>query len=122
MNEKKIVLPEGMLKAAMDDIGERRGTYGGRIIEGALEAALRWLSDHPIIPTDTQMQALWDDSVGAGPFGTAKFAAVNWQRRMFLASEPEVPEEIKDLMLVGVNEEVSNKNIIEAFRRGKQAK
>lgn len=41
MNEKKIVIPDGMMKAAMES--SCKSQYGG--VRVTLEAALRWLSE-----------------------------------------------------------------------------
>ncbi len=68
--------------------------------------------------------------IGAEPFEWIKYL-VEWQRRIFLAPEPEIPEEIKDLLsptdpitgvalLTGLTEH-GKSVIIEAYRRGKEA-
>lgn len=82
MSEKKIVVPEGMLEAAV--------------------AAHPYCSEQLIS------------------------AVIEWQRRMFLAPEPEVPEEVKDML---VEEHISrwrgeevNEKVIEAFRRGQRSR
>ncbi len=43
---------------------------------------------------------------------------MQWQIRMFFSQEPEIPEEIKDLLWDNINV-MANERIIEAFRRGK---
>ncbi len=93
MGEKKIVVPEDMIRAAC------KGTFVGQDIRWSptvchriLESAMRWLSENPIVPTEAQTDAMAghfssDDSL----FGTfARWFAVEWQRRMFLAPEPDV--------------------------------
>ena len=88
MQEKKIVVPDGMLKAAI----ECRNLEGihKRTFEAILEAALRWLSDNPIKPTRHQVTELM----------VIPFMFEEWQRRMFLAPEPEIPEELRDMVCV----------------------
>ena len=58
---KKIVVPEGMLKAAIE------ARYNGKPtpnlihvdqVRVIVEAALLWLSDNPIVPTDEQCEKL----------------------------------------------------------------
>lgn len=85
MTEKKIKVPEGMLKAAVAEwyvaTGER--DFCIRMI---LEAALRWLSENPIVPDDEQCLQLWRGSAGADTTADCTRNTVsNWQRRMFLA-------------------------------------
>jgi len=118
MSEKKIVVPEGMLKAALAAANlDFRGC--GRV-EEALRAALRWLSENPIGPTKEQDHDLaeWSEmNIDECPFK-------EWVRRMFLAPEPEVLGEIADLTLdpEGWMGERINYRIIEAFRRGQKSK
>jgi hypothetical protein len=81
MSERKYIVPEGMLRAF-----ERRWTSLPQQPESfeqqryaSLLAALRWLSENPIVPTRAQVDQMVAD-------GT--WMAVEWQRRMFLA-DPE---------------------------------
>lgn len=145
LEEKKIVVPEGMLKATVVSYNSKTNELGYRyvidryVMEAAIEAALRWLSDNPIVPTVEQgmslmnylspagtrewNQAMWIDFIGAG--------CAEWQRRMFLAPEPETPEEIKDLLLsisptdsrdAYFRPDIYNERILEAYRRGQKGK
>jgi hypothetical protein len=128
MSEKKIVVPKGMLKAAglsTDGIDPE-----GYFIYTAIEAALRWLSENPIVPSDEQVgEMLAAKSQFYGHFVPAdwiRWGATDWQRRMFLALEPEVPglddvlESFIAYMRVGGPnlDEVEAK--LEAYRRGQQ--
>lgn len=133
MSEKKIVVPTGMIEAAhvawqMHPI---RGYDPDDAINKALEAAIRWLSENPIVPTRKQ----WDE-IGASPevyghvYSNSDEAEIElcvaWQRRMFLAPEPEIPEAVKDLLEFWIdigNAETSsdtNRRILEAYRRGQK--
>jgi hypothetical protein len=116
-----------MLKAAM---AARNAHFIGddKRIELILEAALRWLSENPIVPTEKQERKLddaWMESkkdLASRYYKCAhatEFGAIEWQRMMFLEPEPEVPEEIKDL-IAGVHPDVAP-IAIEAFRRGQKA-
>jgi hypothetical protein len=99
----------------------------GFTIYPAIEAALRWMSQNPIVPTETQMlnmrQETGDDSMTHDYNERAVFLATEWQRRMFLAPEPEVPSEVGDLLWDNdhIPNEKINADIIEAFNRGKKA-
>jgi hypothetical protein len=122
VSEKKIVVPDGMWIAAR----ATASSFNVRNSVGPiLEAALRWWSEDTTPPLMEFLKLVQDELVpyGADPrvFTLEKVAIVVaiMKRRMF-TGEPEVPEEIQDLMLVGVNEQISNKNIIEAFRRGEK--
>ena len=139
MMEKRIAVPEGMLRAAWhaqlpadnptfewDEGDEMNRKFYRRIFE----AALRWLSDNPQVPTMEQATEMSDNGHPCVLDGV--WYATEWQRRMFLAPEPEPPVEIKDLLwscdlrahdvgifgTVGVN---VNDTIIEAFRRGQKS-
>lgn len=99
MSEKKIVVPEEMLEEVFRFSYDYATAYECVPSEKQqLEAALRWLSEHPIIPNDEQLLEFrhsWDDIWGKTQEGKGDFlvwALVEWQRRMFLAPEPEVPE------------------------------
>jgi len=134
----KIKVPEGMLEAAMRASLEAGLAIGPSTeLRIPIEAALRWLSENPIEPSLEQSAILRDLAcvVSAG-YGThdptaaaAAAVAMEWQRRMFLAPEPEVPEEIsidaeilyQDTMHRKQAEATSllEKALLEAFNRGK---
>ena len=129
MSEKKIVVPEGMLQAAKTGV---RNSDGDAFLS-ALEVALRWLSENPIVPTDEQLKELcedWGRQVGKPEdiprnpmISLLKVGSVEWQRRMFLAQEPKVTEEIGDLMWADAGSaELHNKECQEAFRRGQRSR
>lgn len=131
MNDVKV--PEGMLEAAFkapysEDVGDGD-------VRSILEAALRWLMENPIVPTDEQRAELGRLAPYEDP-GNGKihsWVAVEWQRRMFLAPEaiiPEgFPEEVYSLAwpdVSGVNNpsltvKLHNDAVLEAFRRGQKA-
>jgi len=95
MIEKKIVVPEGMLKAAQDSRGAYADTNTRLILSRGLDAALRWLSENPIVPTLDQMQDLDEATLDVRPssgdgYAMSRARIVEWQRRMFLDPEPEV--------------------------------
>ena len=106
MSEKRYMVPEGMLKAAVAglihcwDRIPKSTDYSSKQVQlstAACEAAIRWLAENPIVPTYEQMQDVDEVTDGIAPStgdGYAKTRArcVEFQRRMFLAPEPEVPE------------------------------
>lgn len=125
MTDKKIVVPSGMKLAALAGFeGSKSGPWEAQMSD-ALEAALRWLSENPIVPTDGQVNRLQEQK----PDGVSwiRWTSVEYQRRMFLAPEPEAPEEVKDLIWdldhTGwqTTGEKHNKEIAEAFRRGQNS-
>ena len=119
MSDKKIVVPEGMLKAAEKSMG---WPHDDTRIKTALKAALLWQSENPIVPTDEQMREVLDTMfVGPENLLDPKDAVVDWQRRMYLAPKQVVPEEIKDLLVDG-NDSLSSLHLIEAYRRGQNSK
>jgi hypothetical protein len=128
--EKKIVVPEGMSDAALEAVLAipMRGNVGSvDRVNGALKAALRWLSENPIVPTNEQYSKLYNELSSKDAWITYN-AVIEWQRRMFLAPETECPEAIKDLLdpwidpgdpqkATGIN-----KRIIQAYIRGCNSK
>lgn len=85
----KYKVPEGMLEAAMSiDIGVYDNERQIRM--AILEAALGWLAENPIVPTDEQIECLikWADRqpVGSGD-DVRRGWLMEWQRRMFAAPE-----------------------------------
>ena len=119
----KIVVPEGMLEAVNENVQQAPWLDDGFLLS-VIEAAFRWLSENPIVPTAEQMDEIcrqhsWLDR------DSVRFGAREWQRRMFLAPEPEMPEEIKDLLYDpkdGPTKTGRNDAVIEAFRRGKASR
>jgi len=99
--EKKIVVPAEMKMAAWKAACVQRGVSES-LIETALEAALRWLSENPIVPklrSDIEhLDEVFGDTDDKGGREDLVAVVCEWQRRMFLAPEPEIPEEIKDVM------------------------
>ena len=98
MSERKYLVPEGMLRAAWhaqlpadnptfewDEGDEMSRKFYRRI----MEAALRWLSDNPQVPTMEQATEMSDSGHPCVLDGV--WYATEWQRRMFLA--PETPDE-----------------------------
>lgn len=125
MDEKKYLVPEGMLEAFLHEENHDGTKWDDEVLNAMLAAALRWLAENPIVPTDEQIRALWSEVCKSTP-GSYKHGLVEWQRRMFLAAEPEIPEAVKDLMWERVgfagftnDRESYNDNILEAYRRGR---
>lgn len=129
MSDKKIVVPDGMFLSVDEAISKTRGIgcdiTGGQVRDVTLEAALRWLYDEL-----DSLERVPYDNVMAHQYNSC-IADV---RRMFLAPEPEVPEEIADILWGEFDDpptatsvtlharKLHNKSIIEAFRRGKESK
>lgn len=98
MSEKKIVVPDGMLNAANERLDIWSGGPNSRVycVEDranvarvTLEAALLWLSEHPIVPTPDQMESMAQSLNSPWSICYIPFIA-EWQRRMFLAPEPSI--------------------------------
>jgi hypothetical protein len=97
---KKIAVPEGMLETAYDaQFGKDGPTETSRFINTpsmkiCLEAALRWLSENPIVPTVEQLYS----TIGVLPVAMCyivwterdRAMIAEWQRRCFLA--PDEPQ------------------------------
>lgn len=126
MSEKNIKVPEGMMKASYD-AHLLLGKMGAQI-PTVLEAALRWLSENPIVPTPEQARELIGPMVVLNETSLI-FAIEAWQRRMFLAPETEVPglDDVLESFISYMKTskpptlaEVEAK--LEAYRRGQRSK
>jgi len=119
MSEKKVTVPDGMLKAALAHMIGLGFNPAKESTRELLEAALRWQSENPIVPTWSDMDHMLDayspDDVPS--VSDCQFVAVEWQRRMYLAPAPEVTEEIKRRWESSPTPETMIR-IAEAFRRG----
>jgi len=132
----KVLVPKGMLAAAAKASG-RRDDLEGHFIYASLEAALRWLSENPIVPSEDEMvdmrnrcstRVVLKDPEGNAPLAKQERELITaWQRRMFLAPEPEIPEAIEDMLVdldlspeIHLSRSEYNYSIIEAYRRGKE--
>lgn len=128
MNERLIVVPEGMLDA-IDGI---LFTTERSRVKAVLIIALRWLSEHPIVPTEAQWEeccAEWQKSRDPMDSPSMENIYPIWQRRMFLAPEPAVPEAIKDLLWKHIPSDdkfqtasdLHNTLVLAAYVRGQKA-
>lgn len=128
MADRKIVVPEGMLKAATEAVLQaqcvgRSPEDGPRSIPAreqiSVESALRWLLDELPFPS-------FNDDECSGPEWVNGYnRAMADVRRMHLAPKPEVPREILDLHVSDTEmgwDSPINKRIIEAYRRGQKSK
>lgn len=106
MSDKNILVPTVIGIAARDACKQVQIERWDipKSAEFIADAICRAISENPIVPTPEQEGDLigyWrtEDRRAGYPTNGARAMAVEWQRRMFLAPEPEVPEEIKDLPL-----------------------
>ena len=134
---KKIVVPDGMLRAGIRASGITAG-YEDLAVEhrrrakAILEAALEWLAENPIYITDDHVKKILD-ACRTLPMSLDKYRMLfaELQRTLFLEEEKEVPREIEDLMWSiplyqndgQFYEAIPNINetILKAFERGKFA-
>lgn len=129
MSENQIVVPGGMLEAVNSASKTAQIITDERLLE-MLEPAIRWLSENPIVPTVEQSS----DMMEKFPVNTSRNVCVEWQRRMFLARDPDYP--ILDLLQPNffnavqiVTGEVPTRHeqqyadaVREAYRRGQESK
>lgn len=137
VQKKKIKVPEGMLKAAIDASHQANRPcpeFAFEYYRPILEAALRWLSEHPSVPTDEQWKELVKDwERGRHPMEAPSMEDIYplWASHMFTAPEPEVPDAVKDLLMIPPGQDGHpdsnkfcadvNSNILEAFQRGQKS-
>jgi len=91
-------------------------------LESILESALRWLSENPIVPSDEQLEAMIQQArkIGDPYLGLWREVVVEWQRRMFLAPEPEYIGEEEIGQFCGRYQRI-DEAVREAYRRGKES-
>ena len=130
MSDKKIVVPEGMLEAvvAVSPQADRPSReFAREFYRPLLEAALEWLSEHPIVPIDKEVEEILDK---VEPYRNwpemVKRVVEIWQRQMFIATEPELPEELKTIFKDtskwnGLDQDTKDATW-EAYRRGLESK
>ena len=146
MGEKRIVVPEGMLKAAEratrlpleSDFEAWRSDPKNwrRLAENIVTASLHWLSENPTVPTLEQIDELHVyvekrfDGHKNGTMDGAVEMIVEWQRRMFLAPEPNLLDDLYIFpnqsipvdLKVNISAADVNVRINEAYRRGQQSR
>lgn len=117
---KKIKVPEGMIDAADNTLVPRKSK------ETILEAALEWLADNPIIPSDLEAAKLMQDAYDIGwkrPFSGldyVTFYAAEWQKRMFL--EPEYMIGSETIGQFCVRHQTIETAVKEAYELGRKSK
>jgi len=122
-----IKVPEGMLNAVTNSrimIPGMHAPWAEEICLQILEVALRWQRENPPVPSLEQWASCLEDyTYGMVTEKMGAVAASEWVRRMYDASEPEVPEAIKDLLLPNIESgyfkpEIVNERMAECYRRG----
>ena len=111
---KKIVVPEGMLKAAWDASLPPR-----RFAE--FDQRSQWLSENPILPEHGVYDELRDECSERDGMELTLDIMKLWQERMFFAPEPEVYEEIEDLLfnIENIGPSEITIRIMKSFDRGR---
>jgi hypothetical protein len=138
VSDKKYVVPEGGLEVAKQVLRdkfafvERDNSTLGEYLKTSLEAFIRWQSENLIVPSHEQVIHLCEIFANRSVISycdSVRAVAIEWLRIMYLAPEPEVPEEIKDLLLTEQSHKdvqplkgELNSLIMEAYRRGKASK
>jgi hypothetical protein len=116
----KIKVPEGMMDVAETAIHNCPEETSRNMARSSLEAALAWLAENPIVPTTSDDFSFLssDYRLMDGYEANLVKSITKWQRRMFLAPDPDEP--IKDLLegkhVHGFND--SKEALREAYRRG----
>ena len=87
-----------------------------------LAAALRWQSENPQVPTSLEVCEMMAPMASIQTPSHFMYFAEQLARRMYLAPEPEVPEEIKDLLWPSSRSASDlDRAVIEAYRRGRRS-
>lgn len=127
----KIKVPEGMLEAFHKAENHHGFKWDDVVLDKMLEAALRWLSENPVVPTEEQLDDLIKgfteelDTMQpneAVPSPSA-WCAVEWQRRMFFSEEEDLPAQVKEAIYrhFGANPADWVKDLArDAYRLGQQ--
>lgn len=124
---QKIKVPAEMIAAGFAELsaGERQGQPPAYAT--FLRGALRWLSENPVVPTDEQATQVEESIlVRRDHLHHLIMFATNWQRRMFLSPEEELPAEVKALLdetqvsRMGISYESAQEAVAKAYRLGLQ--
>ena len=141
MTENKYVIPSGGCNAAFKAVGDLKPLKGwGKITETqtileTLKAFIRWQDDElaKMIKGNPYLNDRFyrSESLNENNVRTGFNEAITMVRHMYLAPEPEVPEEIQDLLYshtIGAYRPEGTEaldqidgRIIEAYRRGQKA-
>ena len=132
---KKIAIPEQMLKAGWGEFCsfESSRAVSGEEFRAGLEAALQWFTEWPIEPSLEKIRRMFPNCTSPSEI---KEICVKWGRNIFVAPEPEFPDQIKDLLWSPHGSYVSdlklkqvqcecdrhNAALAEAYRRGKASR
>ena len=137
MTEKRYVVPDGMLKAAMDSrklISGQVTGWSDALCLQVLEAALGWLAENPLMPEPEQWSQLFKDyGKVVSVEDQLKWTLYQWQKRMFLEPQQTDHDRIKDLLVPPKppfdlteyqwrSAADVDRRILEAFKRGKASR
>lgn len=132
----KYQVPEGMLKAVLDasfgfsawpeDSIDPGAVTHRAMMDVSLGAAIGWLAENPIVPTDEEIKSMlsgtglhwgWDREW----VSHTRDWLVEWQRILFLASEPEMIGDERLIDFCGRYQTIGEA-VTEAYRRGQAGK
>jgi hypothetical protein len=92
LSQRKVVVPDGMMEAVLAVLPETMRVslssdtrWPG--MNACLVAALNWLRENPIVPTENQLLNLRGDSPCDNQKDHQQWIITEWQRRAFLAPE-----------------------------------
>jgi hypothetical protein len=136
MSEKKYVVPQGMLDAAYQYYP---ASFAMPAVRSIVEAALQWLAENPMEPSDDQIGDIVKRCISVYPkwrnmteWSRAKIICMEWQSSMVLSVDTDAPiidliyhqplgiPVVLDNSSVSVSDDV-NGRIREAYRRGQKA-
>jgi len=132
MTAKKIKVPEGMLKAAEVE-WESTGARSKSSVRGIVEAALRWQSENPIVPSESQAREFWTYFSCLPPSEFIQKCIQKWQREMYdVPVDESGADAVKDLFVDDAWDDgnpwpalkhmkIYNHNVLEAYRRGRDS-
>lgn len=122
MSERKIKVPEGMLAAALDHMRGLGFNPARESTSEMLEEALIWLTENPIVPSPSEFPHL-----NAHGKQVAINEIVDWQRRIFLAPDMEIPDVVRTISKRLFPDVVGGDHIVEvisaltdAYRQGQK--
>ena len=125
MSDTKIKVPDGMLDAVIDCheyIPDRR------VKRKELEVALLWQKNNAPEPTLEQWKELsrrWLSHPDVANISYVHFVSTEWIKMIYDEQEPEVPQEIADMLQEWSGRTSSSpmqRAILDAFRRGQKSK
>ena len=120
----KLKIPARFYHAAQTAHSESAETFPPDRVVDIVRAVFQELAISPILPTNADIENLREDCPFKDYPGQVTWVVGEWQKRMVLAPEPEIPVEVKEITdsFVVPPSEMVKKALLGAYQCGKESK